>query len=502
MIRAHHLVLIGSGLVVACGDSDPAVTGVGGAASTATTGIGGVDFTGSGGHGGAGNTQNQGGHGQAGLVWDVTHGGPGAVYPRGLTVDPAGNVVVAGTYNTAAGSVDLGAGPLPVSNGDAIFVVKYGPDGAALWSKSFDAADVQGARDVACDGGGNIWLVGEFKGVLSLGGGPLDAQGNQFPDGFVAKLDPDGNHVFSRAVGVGFEESDAVTSVAIDPGGNVLLTGFFQNTIEFGGPTIAAAGGPGDYDIFVVKLDANGNHIFSKAVGSPGRQEGLAIAAGPYGNVAIAGYTTGDVDLGAGTQTFTGMGEGAVFAVYDGAGAHLFSRLYPGDGARATSIAFGSDGDLFVAGTFKGTIDLGGGELASPSANDDVVARYGPTGEVVYGVHFGGNGAEKATGIAVDDSGYAVISGWFKGTFDVHDDATLTAAAANNDAFAIRLGPPGHGFWGIQAGAVQNAQGRRVAVTDDGDVLFLGEFSGDIDLGSGPKTAPDLPDLVLARFTP
>ena len=509
MIRLHY-AFIGTGAILAtlafaCSDeTDPAVVGAGGGGNAQHSGgLGGIDFTGSGGNGGAG-AQNVGGEGQASHVWDVAHGGLGAVFPRSLALDPSGNVVVVGTYNTAGGAVDLGGGALPTSSGDAVFVAKYTGSGDHVWSKSFDGADVQGARDVACDGSGNIWLVGEFKGVFSFGGPTLDAAGNQFPDGFVAKLDSNGDHLFSRAVGVGIEESDSVTGVAVDASGNVVLTGFFQNSIEFGGGTLSAAGGAGDYDIFVAKLDANGGHVFSKALGGTTRQDGLAIAAGPSGAIAVVGYTTGSIDLGGGLLTHDGADEGAVVTVLDASGNHVFSELYPSSGsARATGVAFGPGGDVFVAGNFKGSIDLGGGNLTAPSGNDDIfVARHEPSGDLVYGERFGGNGSEKVTAVAVDANGYAVVSGWFKGSFAVNGSTTLETVATSNDAFALRVGPPGNGFWGLQAHAIDNAQGRRVVTTPSGDVILLGDFTGEIDLGGGPFGAGAAVDMFLARFAP
>jgi hypothetical protein len=77
---------------------------------------------------------------------------------------------------------------------------------------------------------------------------------------FLAKYDPDGNHLWSfRLGGLDTENPEAVTS---DPSGNIVLTGSFDGTMDFGGGNLA-----GSDDVFVAKYDAGGNHLVTKAFG-------------------------------------------------------------------------------------------------------------------------------------------------------------------------------------------------------------------------------------------
>lgn len=489
-------------LVVACGDEEtsPISTTTAGPTSGQGGGLGGADF-GVGGSGGSGAGQNVGGEGQATPVWNFEHGGAASMFAKAAAADSDGNIVVVGSFSGAPG--ELGGTPITNAGGDDVFIAKYDGQGAHLWSKSFGDGGDEGALAVAVDSQGSIWLAGTFKGAINFGGPNLQASDNQFPDAFVAKLDASGNHIFSAKYGVGAGTTDVVNALAVDSTGNVVMAGMFQSSISFGGTTLTASGGAGDFDVFVAKLDASGGHLFSRAFGFGERQEALAVAVGPADVIAVGGYTSGDIDFGGEPLTHPGSGERAFAAVLDASGNRLFAKLYEGDdSARTTAVTIGDDGDVFVAGNFKTSIDLGEGALESPSNNDDIfVARHEGSGGLVYGVHFGGNGAEKASAIAVDGGGLAAVAGWFKGEVEVNGSTTLTATATNNDAFVLRLGNPGHGFWGLQLHAVENAQARAITLAG-GDVVIAGDFSGELDFGDGPVGTGAQQDLFLARFAP
>jgi hypothetical protein len=160
-------------------------------------------------------------------------------------VDPlCGNVLVTGQFQ---GTVDFGGGPL-TSVGIDIFVAKYaGPDGAHLWSRRFANTAADAGFSVVVDPSGNVMVTGQFNGMVDFGGGPLTSAGY---DIFVAKCaGTDGAHIWSRRFGG--TAADVGTSIVVDPGGNVLVTGSYQDTVDFGGGPLTSAG---FNDILLLKL--------------------------------------------------------------------------------------------------------------------------------------------------------------------------------------------------------------------------------------------------------
>ena len=172
------------------------------------------------------------------VVYGVRLGAGGDESVTGLAVDGASNAIV---------------------SGGGLGTLKLGPAGELLWQKSFHG-------HVALDPENNVVLAGAFSRALDLGGGPLESEGGQ--DIFVAKLDPDGGQLFSRRFGDAGPEQRA-QAVSVDAAGNILVSGVFDGSVDFGGgPLTAESAGCAElceWGGFIAKLDPNGDHLFSRA---------------------------------------------------------------------------------------------------------------------------------------------------------------------------------------------------------------------------------------------
>ncbi len=129
-------------------------------------------------------------------------------------------------------------------------------------------------------------------------------------------------HLWSQRFGdTGFDSGYAI---AVDGARNVLVTGWFQGTVDFGGGPLTNAGGFDSFDIFVAKYDAAGAHLWSQSFGDTDSDRGSAIAVDADDNVLVTGRFQGTVDFGGGPLTSAGSTD--IFVTkFDAAGAHLFS---------------------------------------------------------------------------------------------------------------------------------------------------------------------------------
>ncbi len=159
-----------------------------------------------------------------------------------------GNVALAGYFQ---GDINFGGGTISSRDGHDLFVAKYDPSGNHLWTRHFQvkrpSCETQACDldkiDVAFDGPGNVLLAGHFAGSVDLGGTLLKSAGGS--DMFLAKLDTKGELLWSGRFGDSSEQCETLScnvQVATDQGNNVLLGGFFQNTIDFGSGKLFADG--------------------------------------------------------------------------------------------------------------------------------------------------------------------------------------------------------------------------------------------------------------------
>jgi len=162
------------------------------------------------------------------------------------------------------------------------------------WSQSFGSLSYDEGYDVAVGPSGNILITGAFTDSTDFGGGVVIGAG--FRDIYVAKYDPDGNHLWSRAFGN--NNSQHGESIAADGSHNVLVAGDFLGSVNFGGGTLTSVGG---WDMFLAKLDPSGNHIWSQRFGSTvsSNADGArAVVVDESNNVYLAGYFSGTVSFG------------------------------------------------------------------------------------------------------------------------------------------------------------------------------------------------------------
>jgi hypothetical protein len=363
-------------------------------------------------------------------VWSKRFGDKNPQYPVAVAIDGAGNVVVTGPFQ---GTVDFGGGPLTSAHSNDIFVAKLDSSGDHLWSKRFGGAGYQQGCAVAIDSAGNVVVAGEFESTVDFGGGPLTSAGSY--DIYVAKLDANGDHVWSKRFGDA--EGQNAISMAIDSAGNVAITGQMNGTVDFGDGPLAGAGGT---SIYVAKLDPNGDHVWSKRFENANGQSALATAVDSAGNVAITGYMNGTVDFGGGPLTGAG-GTDIFVAKLDPNGNHVWSKRF-GDAndQEALSIAIDTAGNVVITGKFFSVVDFGGGPLTSAGDSDIFVAKLDPNGDHLWSTRFGDWKFQAAYSTAIDSAGNVVITGNFEGTVDFGNGPHVSAGELY-DVFLAKLMP-------------------------------------------------------------
>lgn len=405
-----------------------------------------------------------------------------------VAVDGGGNVLVTGSF---AGTVDFGGGTLTSAGSTDVFVAKLDSTGRHLWSGAFGDASAQAGTAIAVDASGNVFVTGYFSGSIDLGGATLTSAGGQ--DVFVVRFDPEGNHVWSKSFGDGNDQRG--TGLAVDGSGNLVTTGVLYGSINFGGGVLTSAGLG---DVTLAKLDANGNHVWSKRFGDAGAQSGAAVAVDASGNVTATGSFSGSVGFGGAVLTSAGSSD-VFLARYYSNGNHAWSRQFgDGNAQDGLAVALDASGNPFVAGSFNGSVNLGGGVLTSAGLTDVYLARLDTAGNHVWSVRFGSTGADVGSGLAVDGSRDVVLTGSFQGSVDF-GGGTLTASGGN-DVFVARRSATGVHVSSVRAGDGVGQEGLAAAFDAAGNALLGGRFQGTVYFGGGVLASSGGYDAFLAKL--
>jgi hypothetical protein len=342
-------------------------------------------------------------------------------------LDPAGQLAIV-RLDDALDAVHLdGNGFLDVAGrrriggaiGAGAVVRQLDPTGAQRWEYdptdfAAGATDEGSGVDAGVDGGSNIYLA--YRTTAPGRGSELA----------LTKLDPTGAVVWSRQLGTDGDEE--LGHLAVSPGGGIWVAG--TTTGVFPGQT-----GAGGQDAFLAHLDADGNLLWVRQLGSAGadRGGGVALDPGGSGRAALVGATAGPLDGGA--PASAGFSD-AFVAVVDGAGTLEWLRelratpAFPATptGTSAGAVAIDDSGAVWVGGAVTlGTVP--GGTFFGQS--DAIVARYDPAGSFLWARQFGAGEADTITHLTIDPAGSGIA------TENIHVSLSF------RDAHVIRLSPDG-----------------------------------------------------------
>lgn len=240
------------------------------------------------------------------FVWvkSPTLGGTNDASARSIELDGNNHIYISGVFS---GTVDFGGGNILYASGNNSnnkFLQKMDASGATLWARGGTTGTAGGANIVA-DPSNNIIAVGNFS--ISMDGDPgsgistFTSVGGS--DGYIQKLDPMGNLLWVKHLGgSGFSNYYAVD---VDPAGNLYTTGIFSQVADFDlGPGFenhTETGNSNKGDVFLQKLDANGNFSWAETMGGNYYDVGQSIVVDPGNNI----YSTGGFELNADFHTGT-----------------------------------------------------------------------------------------------------------------------------------------------------------------------------------------------------
>jgi hypothetical protein len=373
-------------------------------------------------------------------LWSKAYPNGTKQYPNGLAVNAQDNLFLAGGYYFTL-KFGVPAAPITAVGADDLYTASFSGAGSTLWAKSFgDGNQFQQFNRITVDLQGNPVMTGWLNGAANFGGGGLN--GNNV-DILVVKLDKNGGHLWSHAYGNGNLQGGH--TVAVDGNGNVIVVGYLNGSVNFGGGAV----GPAGSSIFLLKLDQNGNYVWAKTFASTQnelRHHRLAVDAA--GNIYIGGGKLGTINFGGGALA-TSAGAGiydAYVAKFDANGNHVWSKNF-GDGQEqwVSDLAVDAAGNVIATGSFMGTINFGGGAMNSLGGNEFggdvfVTKLSAANGSQIFAGHYGDAAQQEPKSLTVDASGNVIVCGLFKGSINFGNGALASAGGA--DIFVAKMTLP------------------------------------------------------------
>jgi len=419
--------------------------------------------------------------------WSRDMGGASNDATSSVAVVPGSGDIVATGYFTD--TIDLGGGTLDAAGDNAsdMWVARYTSSGQLKWGKRFGSVDVENGNAIAVDAAGNTYVTGSFNGIFSIGNFNLGGT-NDF---YVAKFDPLGEPVWAYGYGGGGYENPG--GLAVDASGNVIVCGSFVGTASFGGPGVVAVGSSSTY---IVKYNSAGEWQWN-VVGA-GPSLALSVGTDNAGNVYATGYFETTVTF-PGFAPLVTAGSLEMFLVkINSAGTVQFAQRRGGTGAEVPlSIAVTGSGHMVVTGVFTETSNFGGSALVSAGGYDMFVARYLSDGTYSFSMRQGGVGEDVARCVRYDATGNIVIGGSYGSAIDL-GGGTLPFGGVS-DIFIAKYTTTKVHIWSRGVGGT--GEDFAFSIADlAGQVVIGGAFDGMLNLGGENLVPNGTTDGFIAKF--
>lgn len=319
-------------------------------------------------------------------------------------------------------------------------------------------------------------------------------------------------HHFAWAQTWGGTDYDYSAANAVDPSGNVFVSGYFRGTMDAdpGPAVLMMTVPPGQSGIYISKFNPSGKLLWAKPIVGNSNTTTRDLAVDPAGNVYMAGNYQGEVDFDPGQGVFI-MGNptygNSFICKLNPDGNFLGAWAFSGGASTPFSIAVDASQNIYTTGHFSALTDFDPSFLGETSFEADLspdmyVVKLDHDGHFQWARHIAevaDTARIKPASIAVDNNGNVYITGEFFGTVDFDPGAgnfNITAVGIEDefgtvdDAFICKLDANGDFIWAGSISSEFHSKGTDIQVDEDGNFYVVGYSDGITDLDPGSANLP------------
>lgn len=362
-----------------------------------------------------------------------------------------------------------------------VFYMSLSYSQSQYWGVNTESAFTNEAMDIEIDGNGNSIIAGYITGETAFENSQVFQQALGNGDIYVAKYSTLGTLIWVKKFGG--SGSDRAFAIAIDSQNNILISGQYNGTVQFGSTTLTSVSN--SRDIFLAKLNPSGDVIWAKSEGGAGVENVYDIAVDAQNNIVMTGQFSGNSTLC--NQSFVSQTNPTLNA----ASFDLFVSKFTESGSpiwvktgtakyedRGLSIATDANNNIFLTGQFSDTLAFAGQTYPNNGYNIGFISKLSSTGAVSW-FHTLRGGMVVPYSIRVSALNEIFVGGDFRGTL-IYTDAQTATSITNpylNRIFALKINTDGDYIWSADLGSDNELSLRSIAVDNTKNVYATGYFT-------------------------
>jgi Beta-propeller repeat len=300
---------------------------------------------------------------------------------------------------------------------------------------------------------------------------------------------------------------DSPRDIAIGPGGEAYVVGYFDGEIDLGpagkhrARDHAKDAKKTGSDAFVVGLSPDGKIAWAKTFGA-GRDDVANSVAVRGDRIVVVGTFLDDIALGEFKHAAAGSDD-AFVAALDRAGEPQWLWTTGGiDSDGANAVAAAPDGGWLIGGSFSRTAELQDTALKSRGGTDAMLIKLAGNGDVEWVKQFGGRYNDTISHLAVDARGNVYVQGVFRDVADWGGTPLVAHGGSDNDIVLAKYDVNGDHLWSQNFGNAFNDVAGGLALDPAGNLTMVGSFDKSVSFGPGDDHASlGESDAFVARFT-
>jgi len=290
---------------------------------------------------------------------------------------------------------------------------------------------------------------------------------------------------------------DQAISLAVDTIGNIYVTGYFNGTVDFWGTILSSFG---SNDIYVIKLDNNGNTQWAKQMWWTSADRWYGIGLTPDSSILVTGYFWGTATFW--SITHTSSSSSSAFATkIDNSGNIIWATQLDGISVdEGNYITSDSEWNVIVTWFFNGDAQHWSISLINSWDSDTFVTKLAPNGDVIWANKLGGIWRDRATWVVTDTNNDIYVEWFFNN--DSQHGTTLLNHAGSNDVFVTKVSSIGDIVWSIALQWWSNDTGNSIDIWPNNNIYVSGYFWWTSTHGSETITSNGNVDVFVTKITP
>ena len=316
----------------------------------------------------------------------------------------------------------------------------------------------------------------------------------QSRDGFIIKLDSNGNFVWARQISnpTGAAANEDITAIRVDSNGDIYMVGNYILADFDPDPNVsnvltADNCAASNADSFLLKITSSGVFAWVKTfIGTGGITKPNDLAIDASNNIYIVGQFIGSIDLNpdpTATANFTSNVNYDVYlAKYDSNGNYLWANTFGSTAADIPNVVKVLSSGVYIGGYVSGVTDFdpsSGVNSITPSGSiDGFVSKFSTSGTYQFTNTYGGatTSIDQVNDIE-EMNGTVLITGDFAGTADFDTGAGVAFATANGkDIFLVKISSTGNYMQHLVYGDLGTEDNGKLEILNGNKIMVYGAF--------------------------